>query len=261
MKSRVKQAVILAGGLGTRISEESYLRPKPMVEIGGRPILWHIMKYYSQFGVNQFVICAGYKSNVIKDYFINYHLHNSSIEFKTRTGECILLNTSSEDWNVKVIETGLDTQTGGRLLAAAEYLDHSFFLTYGDGLSNVDISVLENFHFESQKEISVTAVSPPGRFGALEIQDGAVEGFVEKPVAGNAWINGGFFVVQKKFLERIDGKDTLLEQAPLVNAARDGALAAYKHDGFWQPMDTLREKNLLDEMYKNGGAPWKIWKD
>ena len=253
------QAVILAGGLGTRISEESHARPKPMVEIGNYPILWHIMKYYSMFGVKRFVICAGYKSYKIKEYFSNLGLHNSDVTFKIATNEVIKHTTTLDDWEVTVVDTGLHTQTGGRLKRVASFLDDQIFLTYGDGLSDLDISALLKTHSDNKNEITVTAVAPPGRFGALTLDGPKVLGFSEKPAGDGSKINGGFFVVNKSFLKRIDGDTILLEQEPLQSAASDGALGAYEHEGFWQPMDTVREKKILNDLWDCGSAPWARW--
>ncbi len=253
------QAVILAGGLGTRISEESHKKPKPMVEIGNMPILWHIMKYYSGFGVKDFVICGGYKCFVIKEFFSNYFLHNSDATFDLSKNKVITHSKPSEDWRVTVIDTGIDTETGGRIKRIKNYLENTFFLTYGDGLSNVNLTSLLDFHKRKKVEVTVTAVKPPGRFGALEIEQDFVRSFSEKPKSDEAWINGGFFVMNKNFVDRIKSDKTSLERLPLENAAKDKQLASFYHNDFWQPMDTIRERNILNELYMSGNAPWKTW--
>nr|HIL75576.1 glucose-1-phosphate cytidylyltransferase [Rhodospirillales bacterium] len=255
------KAVILAGGLGTRISEETDLKPKPMVEIGGKPILWHIMKMYSAHGINDFVICCGYKGYVIKEYFANYFLHMSDITFDMKDNQMIVHNQRSEPWVVTLVDTGIDSMTGGRLARVSEYLkdEEVFCLTYGDGVSDVNISELIAFHKEHGKDATLTAVYPPGRFGALDIIDNQIKQFTEKPKGDGALINGGFFVLSQKVLKRISGDDTVWEQEPLKGLAEDDNLMAYTHEGFWQPMDTLRDKVYLQELWDQGSAPWKVW--
>ena len=254
------KAVILAGGLGTRISEESHLRPKPMIEIGGRPILWHIMKMYSQHGINDFVICLGYKGYMIKEYFSNYFLHMSDVTLHLKSNHMEIHREFSESWNITLIDTGENTLTGGRLKRVKEYVgDETFCFTYGDGVSDIDISKLVAFHKSSQRLATVTAIQPPGRYGALEISGGAVQRFQEKPAGDGAWINGGFFVLEPGAIDLIDGDDTVWEQRPLQQLAAMGQLSAYQHDGFWQSMDTLREKTLLEKLWSSDEAPWRTW--
>ncbi len=257
------KAVILAGGLGTRISEESHLRPKPMIEIGGKPVLWHIMKIYSAHGINDFIICLGYKGYMIKEYFANYYLHTSDVTFDMANNSMEVHQNSSEPWKVTLVDTGDETMTGGRLKRVAKYLEgeEAFCFTYGDGVSDIDISALVVFHKEHGKMATVTAVQPAGRYGALDIEsDGSVSGFIEKPHGDGGWINGGFFVLSAETINLIDGDDTTWEQKPLSQLAAGGQLKSYKHHGFWQPMDTLREKNMLNEMWDCGKAPWKVWR-
>jgi len=253
------KTVILAGGLGTRISEESHLRPKPMIEIGGRPILWHIMKMYSHHGFNDFIVCLGYKGYVVKEYFANYVLHNADLTVDLHKGALEYHATNHEPWRVTLVDTGEATMTGGRLKRAAAYLDRGepFFLTYGDGVSDVDLAGLRDFHREHGREATVTAVTPPGRYGALEIEQGQVQRFVEKPPGDNALINGGFFVLNPSVVERIEGDATIWEREPLESLAHDGQLMAYRHDGFWAAMDTLRDKNHLEALWASGEAPWR----
>ena len=253
------KTVILAGGLGTRISEESHLRPKPMIEIGGRPILWHIMTHYSRHGFNDFVVCLGYRGYMIKEYFANYVLHNADVTVDLAKGAIEYHATNHEPWRVTLVETGEQTMTGGRLKRVGRYLDHAepFFLTYGDGLSDVDLTKLAAFHRTHGREATVTAVAPPGRFGALEVEDGRVRRFSEKPPGDNALINGGFFVLNPSVLARIEGDATVWENAPLEGLARDGQLEAFRHDGFWAAMDTLRDKNHLEALWASGAAPWR----
>lgn len=255
------KAVILAGGFGTRISEETHLKPKPMIEIGGKPILWHIMKLYSAHGINEFVICCGYKGYVIKEYFANYFLHMSDVTFDMANNEMQVHERHAEPWKVTLVDTGDDTQTGGRLKRVESYVmeEEAFCFTYGDGLSDIDISKQLTFHFEHGKLATVTAVKPPGRFGALQIQGDSVEAFVEKPRGDGGLINGGFFVLSPKCIELIEGDGTFWEQTPLTTLASNGQLMAFVHRGFWQPMDTLRDKNLLNTLWESGKAPWKIW--
>ncbi|MBI5399112.1 glucose-1-phosphate cytidylyltransferase [Candidatus Saganbacteria bacterium] len=257
------KVVILAGGQGSRISEESALKPKPMIEIGEKPILWHIMKTYAHFGYNDFVICLGYKGYQIKEYFANYFLHESNVTFDFKAGgEISIHNHKAEPWKVTLVDTGLETMTGGRMRRIKEYLNSELFmLTYGDGLGDVNIVELVKFHQASGKLATVTAAQPSGRFGAMDINEqGQVKVFQEKPSGDNSWINAGFFVLQPKVLDYIDGDDVLWEKEPLANLAKDGQLMAYRHDGFWQPMDTLREKNILENLWQTGQAPWRVWK-
>jgi len=253
------KTVILAGGLGTRISEESHLKPKPMIEIGGRPILWHIMKLFSHAGFNDFIICLGYRGYVIKEYFANYVLHNSDLTIDLASGVIEHHARQHEPWRVTLVDTGEETMTGGRLKRVARFLDpgEPFFLTYGDGLSDVDLNALAAFHRRHGKAATVTAVAPPGRYGALEIKNGLVQRFTEKPPGDNAMINGGFFVLQPSVVDRIAGDETPFELAPLEGLARDGELMAFPHEGFWAAMDTLRDKNHLEALWASGEAPWR----
>jgi glucose-1-phosphate cytidylyltransferase len=256
------KAVILAGGLGTRLSEETDLKPKPMVEIGGKPILWHIMKTYSAHGVNDFVICCGYKGYMIKEYFANYFLHQSDVTFCMKDNSMQVHQNNAEPWTVTLVDTGENTMTGGRLKRVKDYVKHeeAFCFTYGDGVGNVDITQLIQFHQAHGKQATLTATRPPGRYGALKFgPKNRVENFQEKPDGDGSWINGGFFVLSPKVLERIHQDTTTWEQEPLNGLAQDGELVAFMHDGFWQPMDTLREKNLLNELWDSGKAPWKVW--
>lgn len=255
------KVVILAGGFGTRISEESHLKPKPMIEIGGRPILWHIMKIYSHYGYNDFVICLGYKGYAIKEYFAHYFLHESDVTFDFNTNEQTIHHAHAEPWKVTLVNTGLETMTGGRLKRVKEYVgDEPFMLTYGDGVSNVNIKELVAFHQAHGKLATVTTVQPNGRFGSLDLgQNAEVLGFKEKPKGDGGWINAGFFVLDPKVIDYIAGDETTFETEPLQNLALDSQLQAYKHDGFWQPMDTLRDNQLLEELWKSKQSPWKIW--
>ncbi len=255
------KVVILAGGLGTRISEETVVRPKPMVEIGGKPILWHIMKIYSHHGFNEFVICLGYKGYIIKEYFSNYFLHMSDVTFDMKNNSMDVHQRYAEPWKVTLVDTGTETMTGGRIKRITPYIDNeTFMLTYGDGVSNVDINGLLAYHKSHGKMATVTATQPSGRFGSLRIEHtDHVVSFQEKPAGDGSWINGGFFVFEPTVLGRIAGDQTVLEKEPLEGLARDGELVAYRHPGFWQPMDTLRDKNLLEELWKTGKAPWKVW--
>ena len=255
------KAVILAGGLGTRISEETHLKPKPMIEIGGKPILWHIMKIYSHYGVNDFVICCGYKGYVVKEYFANYFLHMSDVTFDMRNNSMQVLQQSAEPWQVTLIDTGEETMTGGRLLRAAPYIkdQESFCFTYGDGVSNVNIDDLVAFHQTQRVKATLTATLPPGRFGALDMQGDKVQTFKEKPKGDGVMINGGFFVLSPSVLDLIDGDDCIWERGPLETLAESGELVAYQHRGFWQPMDTLRDKMYLEDLWQSGQAPWKVW--
>lgn len=256
------KVAILAGGYGTRISEESDIKPKPMIDIGQKPILWHIMKYYSTYDINEFVILLGYKGYVIKEYFANYFLHNSDVTFDVKNNKMEIHNTSSENWKVTLVDTGLDTMTGGRVLRAKKHLeDDTFMLTYGDGLSDVNIDSLIKTHKHHGKAMTLTAVQPEGRFGALELESGnKVTKFLEKPKGDGAWINGGFFVCEPEIFNYIEGDSTIFERAPMEGLARDGKLYSFKHEGFWKPMDTLRDRNQLNELWNKKNAPWKNWK-
>ena len=257
----VRKAVVLAGGYGTRISEESHLKPKPMIEIGGKPILWHILKIYSSYGINDFVICGGYKEYVIKEYFSNYFLHTSDVTFDTINNRIDIHYRRAEPWRVTLVDTGLDTMTGGRLKRVREYLaGETFCMTYGDGLANVNISELVKFHRAQGTLATVTAVQPTARFGALGIMKDRVTSFEEKPKGDGMWINGGFFVLEPRVLDYIDGDATIWEREPLERLANEGHLSAFKHSGFWSAMDTLRDKNHLEETWASGKAPWKVWK-
>lgn len=255
------KVVILAGGLGTRISEETHLRPKPMIEIGGKPILWHIMKIYSHYGVNDFVICCGYKGYVIKEYFANYFLHMSDVTFDMHNNSMQVLQQSAEPWRVTLIDTGEETMTGGRLRRVAPYVkdEEAFCFTYGDGVSNVNIAELIAFHKAQKVKATLTATYPPGRFGALDMQGDKVHNFKEKPKGDGGMINGGFFVLSPEVLNLLDGDDCIWERAPLETLADRGELAAYQHHGFWQAMDTLRDKTHLEELWQLGQAPWRVW--
>ncbi len=256
------KAVILAGGLGTRLSEETTTRPKPMVEIGGKPILWHILKMYSHHGVNDFVICCGYKGYVIKEYFANYFLHMSDITFDMRSNRMEVHQKRAEPWNVTLVDTGDESMTGGRLRRVAEYVrnDEAFCFTYGDGVSDIDISASIEFHRSHGKAATLTATFPPGRFGALDMDGCQIKRFMEKPKGDGAMINGGFFVLSPRVLNYLEGDATVWEQQPLQRLAMDGQLMAFEHHGFWQPMDTLRDKTYLEELWASGKAPWKSWK-
>lgn len=256
------KAVILAGGLGTRLSEETETRPKPMIDIGGKPILWHIMKIYSHYGINDFVVCLGYRGYYIKEYFSNYFLHMSDVTIDMVENQTIVHNRMAEPWRITLVDTGDATMTGGRLKRVASYLpdDEPFCLTYGDGVADVPIDKALEFHFSNRRLATMTVVRPPGRFGAVAIDDSIVQSFEEKPDGDGAWINGGFFVMQKKVIDYISEDSTILEQEPLKNLAADGQLAAYQHTGFWQCMDTLRDKRALEQLWISGQAPWKVWK-
>lgn len=255
------KAVILAGGLGTRLSEETGSRPKPMVHVGGCPILWHIMKTYSHYDVNEFVVCCGYKGYVIKEYFANYFTHMSDVTFDLKTNGVEIHHERSEPWKVTLVDTGSSTMTGGRLKRVTEHLDdETFFMTYGDGVADVDIHKTLQFHRSHGKLATLTATQPPGRFGRLDIRDGGhVQSFVEKPVQDSDWINGGFFVLEPKVIDYIEDDQTVWERKPLEHLAQAGQLRAYRHEGFWQPMDTLRDKLELDRLWTTGQAPWKVW--
>lgn len=256
------KAIILAGGLGTRISEETSLRPKPMIEIGGRPILWHIMKMYSAHGINDFIVCCGYKGYVIKEYFANYFLHMSDVTFDMQNNRMEVHEQHAEPWRVTLVDTGDDTMTGGRLKRVGQYVkdEEAFCFTYGDGVADVDIAELVAFHLQHGKPATVTAVQPPGRYGALSLEERTVRGFIEKPQGDGSWINGGFFVLSPKCLDYIGGDSTYWEGEPLTRIAAEGNLMAYRHSGFWQPMDTLRDKNQLEALWQSGRAPWRVWK-
>jgi glucose-1-phosphate cytidylyltransferase len=254
------KAVILAGGLGTRISEETHLKPKPMIEIGGRPILWHILKIYSAHGINDFVICVGYKGYVIKEYFANYFLHMSDVTFDMKANQMEVHQKNAEPWRVTVVDTGEETMTGGRLKRVRQYLgNETFCFTYGDGVADVAISASIAYHRKQGKAATVTAVQPPGRYGALRIDNGLASEFQEKPVGDGSWINGGFFVLEPSVIDHIAGDATFWEREPMEALASSRQLAAYHHFGFWRPMDTLRDKIHLEELWAAGKAPWKIW--
>lgn len=255
------KVVILAGGLGTRISEETTIKPKPMIEIGGKPVLWHIMKIYSYHGINEFIICCGYKGYVIKEYFANYFLHQSDLTFDLSSNEIKIHQERSEPWKVTLIDTGEKTMTGGRIKRIKEYLNKNqdFCLTYGDGLANINLTKLIRFHKNHGKAATLSAIYPPGRFGALDIIDNQVTSFFEKPRGDGALINGGFFVLNSKIFDYIEGDHTVWEQEPLNNLASDGELMSFVHEGFWHPMDTLRDKNHLEKLWVSNNAPWKLW--
>lgn len=256
------KVVILAGGLGTRISEESHLKPKPMIEVGDAPILWHIMKYYSSYGFNEFIICCGYKGYVIKEYFADYYLHRSDVTFDfAHNNEMIIHNNVAEPWKVTVVDTGLHTMTGGRLKRIQKYVgDQTFMMTYGDGVSDIDLDALLEFHRVHKKAATLTAIQPGGRFGVLDIDDNeTVRQFSEKAKEDGGWINAGFMVLEPEVFDYIEGDDTFFEKEPLENLALDGKLAAYRHEGFWKCMDTMRDKGMLDELWNSGQAPWKRW--
>ena len=256
------KAVILAGGLGTRLSEETVSKPKPMVEIGGKPILWHIMKIYSHYDVNDFIICCGYKGYVIKEYFANYFLHLSDVTFDMTKNEMVVHEKRAEPWKVTLVDTGDHTLTGGRLKRVEEYVkdEEAFCFTYGDGVGTIDIGALLAFHKSHGKDATLTATFPPGRFGAIDIQNDRIMSFQEKPRGDGAMINGGFFVLSPKVISRIDGDQSIWEQEPLKSLADDDELMAFKHEGFWMPMDTLRDKMKLQELWEANKAPWKVWK-
>lgn len=254
------KAVILAGGLGTRLSEESSVRPKPMVEIGGKPVLWHIMKIYAAFGVTDFIVCCGYKGYVIKEYFANYYLHTCDVTFRMSDNEMEVHQSATEPWNVTLVDTGESTATGGRLKRVGRYLhDDDFFFTYGDGLGNVDLGALLEVHRSQRTIATVTAVQPPGRFGYVTLEDAKVTSMVEKPDGDGKWINGGFFVLSPRVLDYIEGDDTVWEREPMERLAAEGNLASYCHRGFWHPMDTLRDKIYLEDLWNSGNPPWKAW--
>jgi glucose-1-phosphate cytidylyltransferase len=256
------KAIILAGGLGSRLSEETDIKPKPMVEIGGRPIIWHIMKIYASHGITDFIICLGYKGYVIKEYFANYFLHSADVVFDLKENQMEVLSHSSEPWRVWLIDTGMNTMTGGRIKRALNFIDEdeTFCVTYGDGLSNVDINACIELHKKEKRLATVTAVQQPGRFGSVLISDNKVMDFCEKPHGDGAWINGGFFVMSPGISKYIDDDSSIWEREPMEKLATNNELSAYMHKGFWQPMDTLREKNLLESLWQSGDAPWKLWK-
>lgn len=253
------KVVILAGGLGSRLSEETTVRPKPMVELGGKPVLWHIMKTYSHYGLNDFVICLGYKGYVIKEYFANYFMHMSDITINLRNNELKVHQNMSEPWTVTLVDTGETTMTGGRLKRVRQHIDGTFCFTYGDGLSNVNITDLLAFHRQQGTQATLTVVQPPGRFGVIDFEEEKVSAFHEKPPGDGGWVNGGFFVLEPDVLDTIEGDSTAWEREPLEHLARSGQLSAYKHDGFWQPMDTLRDRTYLESLWASGQAPWKVW--
>ena len=253
------KAVILAGGLGSRISEETIVRPKPMVELGGMPVLWHIMKIYSHHGIHDFVVCLGYKGYMIKEYFANYFLHMSDVTFDLRNNKLEVHQNLSEPWSVTLVDTGQNTQTGGRLKRVREYIDGTFCFTYGDGLSDVDITALLAFHRQQGTRATLTAVQPPGRFGVIDFAEEKIAAFQEKPPGDGGWVNGGFFVLEPDVIDTIEGDSTAWEREPLEGLAKAGQLSAYKHSGFWQPMDTLRDRTYLESLWTSGQAPWKVW--
>ena len=254
------KVVILAGGYGTRLSEETDIKPKPMIEIGGKPILWHIMKIYSSYGFNDFIICCGYKGYVIKEYFLNYYNHQNDFTIDLSNGNIDIHNINSEPWKITLVDTGINTLTGGRIKRVKKYINNeTFMLTYGDGVSNVNISELIKFHKENNRLATITAVQPPGRFGALDINDTLVRKFIEKPSGDGAWINGGFFLLEPDIMDYIEGDLTIWEQEPLMMLSKKNQLSAYKHTGFWKPMDTLRDKIELENMWERKEAYWKIW--
>ena len=261
MASRKMKAVLLAGGLGTRISEETATKPKPMIEIGGKPILWHVMKIYANYGINDFIICLGYKGYIIKEYFQNYFLHDADVTFHLARGEMTLLRQNAEPWNVTLVDTGAETQVGGRIKRILPYVgdDEAFCLTYGDGVGDVDVGAVIDQHTKSGALATVTATQPPGRFGAIRYEGQKVLGFQEKPQGDGGWINGGFFVCSPKVGEFIEGDSTVWEREPMERLAAMGKLGVYFHKGFWQPMDTLRDKRHLEDLWEAGTAPWKVW--
>ncbi len=254
------KVVILAGGFGTRLSEETDIKPKPMVEIGGKPILWHIMKIYSAYGFNDFIICLGYKGYIIKEYFANYFLHTADVTIDLKSNQIEVHNVKAEPWRVTLVDTGLNTMTGGRIKRVRDFIgNETFMLTYGDGVGDINIEKLLEFHKSHGKYATLTAVQPSGRFGALDLENEKVKAFKEKPKGDGAWINGGFFVLEPEIFDYIEGDQTIWEREPLENLAKDGQLMAYKHTGFWKPMDTLRDKRELEALWQSGDPPWKVW--
>ncbi len=254
------KAVILAGGLGTRISEETQYRPKPLIEIGGMPLLWHIMKTYSSHGISDFVICCGYKGYMIKEYFANYFLHMSDVTFDMKNNEMNVHRKSAESWNITLVDTGINTMTGGRLKKIQKYVDNeTFCFTYGDGLANISITELIEFHKNNNTLATVTAVQPPARFGALELDGNKVVSFKEKPPGDGNWINGGYFILEPAVFDYVEGDSTVWEKEPVENLSKNNQLSAYRHSGFWQPLDTLRDKNKLEDLWSSGSPPWKVW--
>lgn len=254
------KVALLAGGLGTRLSEETVVKPKPMVEIGGKPILWHIMKTYSHYGFNEFIICLGYRGYVIKEWFTNYFLHNSDVTIRLKNNQVTVNDSHTEDWTITLVDTGDQTQTGGRIKRIKKYLPEPFLLTYGDGVGNINIPELINFHKKHGKKATVTGVQPPGRFGALDIgKDGSVISFREKPRGDGIWVNGGYFVLEPSIFDYIANDDSIWERDCLDKLTKENELTAYCHDGFWKSMDTLRDKNELDALWSSGNAPWRIW--
>lgn len=253
------KAVILAGGLGTRISEESHLRPKPMIEIGGKPLLWHIMKSFAVHGVNEFIICCGYRGYVIKEYFANYFLHMSDVTIDMSSNEAVIHQRHAEPWKVTLVDTGEESGTGGRIRRVQEHIDGTFFLTYGDGLSDIDLTALKEHHVKQGTIATVTAVQPAGRFGSLEIEDNFVKSFQEKPIGDGQWVSGGFFVCEPEVINRIKSDEDIWEREPVASLARDRQLSVFKHFGFWSAMDTLRDKTSLEALWDTGSAPWKKW--
>lgn len=254
------KAVILAGGLGTRISEETAVRPKPMVEVGGRPVLWHVMKIYEAAGITDFIVCLGYKGYVIKEYFANYHLHTADVTFDLAANETTVHATRAEPWRVTLVDTGDETQTGGRLRRVADQVsDGTFCFTYGDGLADVDVGALVEFHHAQGAKATVTAVQPPGRFGSLDVAGDRITSFHEKPPGDGGWVSGGFFVLEPAAIDYVDDDATVWENGPMPALAREGELASFRHQGFWHPMDTLRDKQLLEGLWESGQAPWKVW--
>ncbi|WP_413287835.1 glucose-1-phosphate cytidylyltransferase [Bdellovibrio sp. HCB337] len=254
------KVVLLAGGFGTRISEESHLKPKPMIEIGGKPILWHIMKIYSHYGLNDFIVCCGYKGYVIKEYFANYFLHTSDVTFDMKSNKMDIHQSSSEPWKVTLVDTGENTMTGGRIKRVKDYIGNDdFCLTYGDGVADVNIKDLIAFHKKHGKMATLTATQPPGRFGALNLEDDKIQSFQEKPEGDGGWINGGFFVLNNKVIDLISDDQTIWEKSPMEKLAANGQMHAFFHKGFWQPMDSLRDKNLLEDLWQKGKAPWRVW--
>ena len=253
------KAVILAGGLGTRLSEETHLKPKPMVEIGGKPILWHIMKMYSTYDINDFIICLGYKGYVIKEYFANYFLHMSDVTLDIQNNKMEINKVDAEPWKITLVDTGENTMTGGRLKRIRNYIDDTFCMTYGDGVSDININDLTKTHKENKLISTITAVQPPGRFGSLQIENGKVSKFIEKPDGDYGWINGGFFVFEPDVFDYIEGDSTVLEKRPLETLSQEGQLGSFKHPGFWRAVDTLRDKEYLETLWKSKNTPWKRW--